>query len=200
MSDEVGVEWCLALAGLGPAQICACSLQSTTTTMSCCFGEARNGNEKTGQQAQPGYQQQPGFNQWNGTITQQPGPHPPPGFAHPPSGPNGYPQGSIHGSPQPPPPAWVPNPTPTPSNSQWNTNSTNSYTPLLDPNIVRPSPVHAPDFRASTVSPPPARPTSGYGRTGAPPTISQQTVDEGKMSVSIDFGESSAPDPAHKRS
>ena len=176
--------------------------------MSCCFGEPRNKDEKSGQQAQLGYQQQPAFNQnqWNGAITHQPGPHPPPGFALPPGGPNGYPQGSLHGTPQPPqppPPAWLPNPTPTPSNSQWNTNSTNSYTPLLDPNIVRPSPVHAEAFRASTVSPPlhpPSRPGSGYGRAGAPPTISQQTMDEGKMSVSIDFGESSAPDPILKRS
>ena len=49
---------------------------------------------------------------------------------------------------------------------------------------------------------PPSWPASGYGRTGAPPTISQQTMDEGKMSVSIDFGQSSAPDSplgAHKR-
>ena len=193
---------------LDPSKPRACSLRWSTTTMSCCFGEPRNGDEKTGQQAQLGHQQQPAFNQnqWNQTITHQPGPHPPPGFAPSPMGPNGYPQGSLHGSPpppQPPPPAWIPNPTPTPSNSQWNTNSTNSYTPLLDPNIVRPSPVHAQDFRASTVSPPlnpPSRPGSGYGRTGAPPTISQQTMDEGKMSVSIDFGESSAPDSIPKRS
>ena len=33
---------------------------------------------------------------------------------------------------------------------------------------------------------------AGYGWTGAP--IPQKTVDEGKLSVSIDFGESSAPD------
>ena len=41
---------------------------------------------------------------------------------------------------------------------------------------------------------PPSWPASGYGRTGAPPTMSQQTMDEGKLSVSIDFGQSSAPD------
>ena len=41
---------------------------------------------------------------------------------------------------------------------------------------------------------PPSWPASGYGRTGAPPTMSQQTMNEGKMSVSIDFGELSAPD------
>ena len=39
-----------------------------------------------------------------------------------------------------------------------------------------------------------------YGWTGAPPTISQQTTDESKMSVSIDFGESSTPDSLPKRS
>jgi len=176
--------------------------------MSCCFGEPRNGNEKSGQQAQQGYQQQqlqPGFNQWNGPVTHQPGPHPQPGFGLPPGGPNGYPHGSLHGPPQPLAPGWTPNSAqaPTPANSQWNTNSINSYTPLLDPNIVRPSPIHAQDFRASTVSPPihpPSRPTSGYGRTGAPPKTTQQTMDEGKMSVSIDFGESNASDPALKRS
>lgn len=190
---------------LDPSKLCACSLQWSTTAMSCCFGEPKNAIEKPGQQAQAGYQQQqqqPAFNnQWSGPITHQPGPHPQPGFGPPPNGPGGYPQGSLHGPP--PPHAWVPNPTPTPSNSQWNTNSTTSWTPLLDPNVVRPSPVHAQSFRASTVSPPlnpSSQPTSGYERTGAPPTISQQTMDEGKMSVSIDFGESSASDPVLKRS
>jgi len=163
--------------------------------MSCCFGEPRNANEKPGQQAQHG---QPAFNQWGGPVTHQPGPHPPPGFAHPSVLP---PVGSLHGPPQvppPPPPAWIPSSTPAPTTSQWGTNSINSYTPLLDPNIVRPSPVHAQDFRASTVSPPlnpPSRPSSGYARAGPPPTISQQTMDEGKMSVSIDFGELNGPDP-----
>ena len=38
------------------------------------------------------------------------------------------------------------------------------------------------------------------GLTAAPPTISQQTMDEGKLSVSIDFGESSAPDSLPNRS
>ena len=41
---------------------------------------------------------------------------------------------------------------------------------------------------------PPSWPASGYGRTRAPPAISQQTMDDGKMSVSIDFGELSALD------
>ena len=95
--------------------------------------------------------------------------------------------------------AWPPTP---PLNSRRNTNSTISYTPLLDPNIVRPNLFHAQDFRASTVSPPlnpPSWPALGYGGTGAPPTISQQTIDGGKLSVSIDFGESSAPDSPPKR-
>ena len=166
-----------------------CSLQRSSTRMSCCCGEPRNANETPGQQAQLG---QPAFNTWNAPITHQPGPHPPPGFPH---ASLHTPVGSLHGPPQPPQPAWVPNSAPTPA-SQWNAGSINSYTPLLDPNIVRPSPVHAQDFRASTVSPPlhpPSRPTtSDMGRTGPPQTIAQQTMDEGKMSVSIDFGKSGA--------
>jgi len=154
--------------------------------MSCCCGEPRNPNETPGQQVQ--------LNQpWNGPITHQPAPHPPPGFPH---ALHQHPLGSTHGPPQPPPTAYVPSSAPTPTPPHWNAGSINSYTPLLDPNIVRPSPVHAQDFRASTVSPtlgPPSRTTSGMGQTGPPPTISQQTMDEGKMSVSIDFGRSSAP-------
>ena len=100
------------------------------------------------------------------------------------------------------PPSRIPTP---PLHSLRNTNSANSHTIPLDSNIVRPRPVHDQDFRAGTVSPPlnpPSRPALGYGWTGAPPTISQRRMDEGKMSVSIDFGESSAPGSllcAHKR-
>lgn len=164
-----------------------CLLQESTTKMSCCCGEPRGVNETQGQQAQLA---QPAFNPWNGPVTHQPAPHPQPGFPH-----NQQSVGSIHGPPQPPPAAWVPSSAPTPTPPHWNAGSINSYTPLLDPNIVRPSPVHAQDFRASTVSPPlgpPSRTASGMGGTGPPPTISQQ-MDEGKMSVSIDFGKLSAP-------
>jgi hypothetical protein len=175
----------------------------STTTMSCgCCGEPRTAEGNGPQQgAQRGFQQQPAFNQWSGPITQQPGLHPPPAFGHQPHVPGGYPQGSLPGPPppQPPPPAWMPN-SATPVPSQWNTSSTNSYTPLLDHTIVRPSPVHAQGFRTSTVSPPPDRPATGFGQAGAPPGISQQTMDEGKMSVSIDFGKWSASHPALKRS
>ena len=167
----------------------ACSPQQSSTTMSCCCGEPRNANETPGQPAQLG---QPAFNAWNGPVTQQPGPHPPPGFPH---ASNQHPVGSLHGAPQPPLPGWAPNPAPTPT-PQLNAGSINSYTPLLDPNIVRPSPIHAQDFRASTVSPllrSPSVPTSNMGQTGPPPTIAQQTMDEGKMSVSIDFGKPSSP-------
>ncbi|KDQ16894.1 hypothetical protein BOTBODRAFT_106352 [Botryobasidium botryosum FD-172 SS1] len=60
-----------------------------------------------------------------------------------------------------------------------NTPSNHSYTPLLDPQIARPSPVHP---RAGTVSPPAVPTSTGLNGNPAP------KLDEGKMSVSIDFG------------
>jgi len=111
---------------------------------------------------------------WNGPITHQSGPYPPLGFP-----------------PLPQPAAFVASSAPT-----WNPSSINPYTHLLDSNIVGPSQVHAQDFRANAVSSPlgaPSRMASGLGQTGPPPIISQQTMDEDKMSVSIDFGRSSAP-------
>jgi hypothetical protein len=67
----------------------------------------------------------------------------------------------------------------------------NSYTPLLDPSIVRPSPVHAAgSMRASTVSPPINTPTPALPpiSPGIPQSATKPVVDEGKISVSIDFG------------
>ena len=86
----------------------------------------------------------------------------------------------------------VPNSAPT-LTRPWNAGSIYCYTPLRDPNTVRPSPVRAQGLRASKVSPP-LHPSSRpeWGRTVSPPTIAQQTTDEGKVSVSIDFGKSRA--------
>lgn len=68
----------------------------------------------------------------------------------------------------------------------------NSYSPLLDGNIVRPNPVHAPgSMRASTVSPPLSTPTPAIPSMSPPPGMAgmtSPTKDEGKISVSIDFG------------
>jgi len=80
----------------------------------------------------------------------------------------------------------VPKSAPTPTR-QWNPSSFHSYTLLLDPNIVGPSPVHASALHR------PSRPALELGWMGPSPTIAQQTMDEGKVSVSIDFGKSSAP-------
>lgn len=75
-----------------------------------------------------------------------------------------------------------------------------SFTPLVDPNIIRPNPVHAASsIRSSTLisSPPPMSPppTMNGGMNGqyggsayTTPSAATPAVDEGKMSVSIDFG------------
>ena len=60
-------------------------------------------------------------------------------------------------------------------------------------------PSGATDFSTPPLNPP-SWPASGRGRIGAPPTISQRTMDERKISVSIDFGQSRAPDSLPKRS
>ena len=64
-----------------------------------------------------------------------------------------------------------------------------SYTPLLDPNVVRPSPVHAVPrsntmSSAMSVTSPLARTVNSHS--------SNPLTDEGRISVSIDFGTSSA--------
>jgi len=97
----------------------------------------------------------------------KPGPHPPPGFAS-----------------QPPP---MPSLAPT-----RNPGFIDSYTHPPDSNNVGPSQAHV----RGTVFPPPGPPSRtplGLGQTGPPPAIPQQTMYEGKISVSIDFGKSSAP-------
>ncbi|KAG8887888.1 hypothetical protein FRB98_008783 [Tulasnella sp. 332] len=69
-----------------------------------------------------------------------------------------------------------------------------SYTPLLDPNIVRPNPVHA---RPGTASPPLALDTPGQFTgpgsisSGAPPSMrrnvpGQSNIDDGKLSISVE--------------
>ncbi|KAG8908847.1 hypothetical protein FRB99_003086 [Tulasnella sp. 403] len=65
-----------------------------------------------------------------------------------------------------------------------------SYTPMLDPTIVRPNPVHA---RSRTVSPPLAMgtpaPFTGPGSTSsAMPGGVTKVIDDGKLSISVDFG------------
>jgi hypothetical protein len=81
---------------------------------------------------------------------------------------------------------------------QQSSMGTDSYTPLLDPNIVRPSPVYAASNRAESTSPPISSPPPGsmsmsMSMSGAMPTqnssVFSNSADEGKMSVSIDFGQ-----------
>lgn len=68
-----------------------------------------------------------------------------------------------------------------------------TYTPLLDPNVVRPDPVHA-ISRSHTTSPPMVVPSPIF--TSSPMTRSPNSQaqpfappsDEGRISVSIDFG------------
>lgn len=58
-----------------------------------------------------------------------------------------------------------------------------SYTPLLDPNVIRPNPVHAiPTPPMSITSPSRSKSSASQAPT------STTLVDEGKMSISIDFG------------
>ncbi|KAF9508050.1 hypothetical protein BS47DRAFT_1373741 [Hydnum rufescens UP504] len=75
-----------------------------------------------------------------------------------------------------------------------------TYTPLLDPNVVRPNPVHPYDhpgsIRSASMSPPaslvpnPSFPNSGMHIQHVTASLepSHAPSDEGKMSVSIDFG------------
>ena len=58
----------------------------------------------------------------------------------------------------------------------WDAGSLNTYNPLLDNIILMPD-----------------GPTRRLRRVGARRKIAQQTTDKGKVSVSIDFGKSSAP-------
>lgn len=175
--------------------------------MSCC-GESREDAEKRQLQQQ----QQQGWNPNAGTITQQPGMQPQPSYGQPgypnqfgagnqmgynnmagtPSmhqqsssggwnsaAPSSFAQQNMNGLPSPPPVA--------------RGAGTGTYTPLLDPNIVRPSPVHIQDARAQTTSPAiSVTGTSGFNgqvtTTAAPPGHQQPNMDEGKLSISIDFG------------
>lgn len=69
-----------------------------------------------------------------------------------------------------------------------------SYTPMLDPNIVRPSPVHAAN-RSQTVSPPLAMGMPGQfsgpgSMSSAMPRGTAQNaprVDDGKLSISVEY-------------
>ncbi|CCA73398.1 hypothetical protein PIIN_07352 [Serendipita indica DSM 11827] len=112
---------------------------------------------------------------------------------------SGYPQQvPMAGHQQQPSGQWgaspAPGPTPPPKAA---THGSGTYTPLLDPNIVRPSPVHIQDARTNSTSPPlTASGTSGWQSAqnsafngpmavpGAPP----MNQDEGKLSIAIDFG------------
>ncbi|CAG8708613.1 123_t:CDS:2, partial [Acaulospora colombiana] len=161
---------------------------------------------------QPGMQPQPSFSQY------------PNQFGNPAGTPNqfGYPNASMNGYPQQPPTpsmhqqqasggannAWPNqtgsqfgvqqpaaahvNPAPTPPGQ---THGSGTYTPLLDPNIVRPSPVHMQDARTNTTSPTlSGSGTSGWQSGPGPGVAMASTIaqpmspDEGKLSISIDFG------------
>lgn len=193
--------------------------------MSCC-GESRTDAEKKGQQQQPNQwnpnagpiMQQPGMHPQPNLGGYGPGgPQNPAG---------GYPNMSMSGyPPQAPTPVSHQHQASTPGAGAWGGPQPNgsftvdaygnplpgspgsvpgqpsgTYTPLLDPNIVRPSPVHMQDVRTNSVSPAlSASGTSGWasGQTSgfngqvsmsAVPPGQQMNTDEGKMSVSIDFG------------
>ncbi|KAG8820632.1 hypothetical protein FRC17_010099 [Serendipita sp. 399] len=114
---------------------------------------------------------------------------------------------SMYGAPPQPPLAahqrstsgsWagVPQPQPTPPVGAYS-QGTGTYTPLLDPNIIRPSPVHLQDARTNSTSPT----LTNTGTNTWPNSINssmtaqaqasqplQQNLDEGKLSISIDFG------------
>jgi hypothetical protein len=177
--------------------------------MSCCGEPANNSKEPSNRPTQHNPQ----------SVTRQPGPHPGPQFQNQPASfqqPNitapapthqfnGFAQNSLQQQP------WEPKPSPgpqfnpyqpssspplsTPSPGGWNGsqntyNGTNgSYSTTGNQPLISPSPAQ---LRSSSVSPgltspPPIRPPSRDQQSYAPPS------DEGKMSVSIDFG----PFPFH---
>jgi hypothetical protein len=139
-------------------------------------------------------QQQPGYNQQGYPVNQQPAAMPGMVQQHPQQW--GQPQMQQQQQqqqmqpqwqqPQQPQMAYIPNQmsgSPAPPSQFTN----NSYTPLLDPSIHRPEAIHlAQQQRASTVSPPII---SGLPNMASPPPQPfAPPANEGKMSVSIDFG------------
>ncbi|KAG8787696.1 hypothetical protein FRC15_008371 [Serendipita sp. 397] len=114
---------------------------------------------------------------------------------------------SMYGAPPQPPPtahqhhasgSWggPPQPQPTPPVGGGYPQGSGTYTPLLDPNIIRPSPVHLQDARTNSTSPTLANSMNSawpnsISSTIAPPGSTPQpplNIDEGKLSISIDFG------------
>ncbi|TFK47219.1 actin-like ATPase domain-containing protein [Heliocybe sulcata] len=162
--------------------------------MSCC-GTPRKPNEEEGNRITP-------FN--TGHITQQPGSHPglqfnEKGFQSPPLSPPpaALQFGANGSSSSPPPQPWgSPGHSP-PAMAQFNpyaqngsssTGSPDTFSRLLTPQVLQPSPVHA-YARTMTTSPPMAlsnpqvvSPPLAQGASFSPPS------DEGKIVVSIDFG------------
>ncbi|KAG8989997.1 hypothetical protein FRB93_003373 [Tulasnella sp. JGI-2019a] len=111
--------------------------------------------------------------------------------------PNGNGFSAHDNGPTTPPAAGDFNPAYPPGPAHTSTPGPGAYTPLLDPNIVRPNPVHA--GRPGTTSPPLALDTpeqfSGPGSisSGVPPSMrrnmaGQSNIDDGKLSISVDFG------------
>ncbi|KAG8997245.1 hypothetical protein FRB90_012533, partial [Tulasnella sp. 427] len=146
----------------------------------------------------------------------QPSPHPPLHYPDPsktPNPPNGYGNGTMHGQMPPAhqmqglnghtgvvPPHSPPNdfnPTGYPPGPQVTMGQQgappNNFGPMLDPNIQRPTPIHPPQ-RSTTVSPPLAMGTPGQfsgpgsGTSALPSGALGSVIDDGKLSISVDFG------------
>lgn len=184
------------------------SLTTTWTTMSCC-GEATHkaANAQAAQNVtpfpsqpitqQPGPQSNPGWPGSEKTIPIASGPSPPPqvyqnGYGSSPNQQTTFPQyPAVQGSP---PPGMYPNGAMPP------------HTPGSPPPRNAPSPYSA--YSSTIQSPPLARTTpdrsvamSVTSRGQTPPALPQQMsfADEGKLSVSIDFGESPVYAGARRR-
>jgi|ERR1700722_7253033 len=127
-------------------------------------------------------------------VNQQPAPHPSPYYGQGPQSSPSPPQNvySPNGlQPLQPQPTWAPPPamsqlhsfsgTPPPTMASPYQGSTTGYSTLPGQSLLHPNPAHALPQRGDT-APPTANPQI------MPHSSPQSTVDEGKMSVSIDFG------------
>ncbi|GJJ14004.1 hypothetical protein Clacol_008261 [Clathrus columnatus] len=142
--------------------------------MSCC-GQNRDTLDDKHTQSEP----TPYF------VNQQPSPHPgvvaypngfvPPNVTTPPATQQYHNHTYSNGGQSLAPSPGIPQPPITPSQA--------SYTPFLDPNVIRPNPVHAVPRQDGLL---PSMSISSHTRTTpSQPVISE---DEGRISVSIDFG------------
>ena len=81
-------------------------------------------------------------------------------------------------------------PGPLPSSPPPGSNSAFQHGPMLDPNVLRPSPVHAAITRDSTGSPPlglgSPNTFTGHGSPSAPSSSTTHPIDDGKLSISVE--------------